>query len=1442
MNLEVSSNYFLRLVSCCFVTSSGEPRFDVNVTVPAYVMDDKKAVVRGVVMANHTSGRPCKGNMSITAFLLPPESVWLSRKGWEKPYHVARNKGGNSNSGVPLQLPEYRPIKSIPTSDYHLYFDYEYRFIDYYDGRVDFTWSRDDLLTIAHRAGLEDSLVNCEVVFFANVTDWYSDMNRTGWAGTILFDNTVRLDWVGGAVRTFKPGQLLKVQVAVSQYDGKPVVDGGAVTVVPTIVVSGAENTPAGTPLTSPVIGGIAHFEVQLSPNTQRFDMTATYKDPREAMQEGRYANILFVKSEATDIQMIGSKYYSPSNTYITVSSSTDHPRVNEYMVFHVTTSHFVRRIYYQILSQSNVVLGDELEMTSRQKTFAVGMSRAMVPAARIVVYFLWQPEEVVSDVLSFFVNGTSQNMLIDELMTYDSSEYKGYKHLQRVSDTDYEYKFFHGYDYGIDGKTTFETAGLLILTDADVTRLPNLDSCDPQLGQFPCFSGVESECFTLEQKCNGKLDGCPSDGADEMGCVYEDKQHAVHQSGIDRVSRVMRFYDNSSWAWQEIFVKPNGRVDFRVDVPKYPLSWVINGISVSRDLGLGIMRQPVRLDAARNMYIQVEHPKYIVWGEQIGVRVTVFNYWYDDDYLEVSVFNIWYDDDSLEVSVFNYWYDDDFLEVSVFNYWYDDDSLEVSVFNYWYDDDYLEVLVTMHADRNTEFVVVEDMGWVTSYSPKTHNGDHQTILFIEPGESKDIYMPIVAKREYHGEKLQFHVSATCFMEKDEYVGEMFLQPPGVLNYYHTPYLIDLIRFPSLVSPSLKVEVQEQYREAEVRENVYVPESPTAMVTLFGDVVTPGFFENLLNADNVLYRPYGSGESAAFNLAYNIHVLLFQWESNQVDLDEETRVLKDLNTVFQRLLSYMDPSDGSFRMFRDDEKSSLWLTAFVAKTLALARSRGSWEMYLYIPSQVLGRAVTYVCSRQNVTSGAFEPDEGDLAFDRKMASLGDMKNNIMLTHPIPLTAYVITALHHISGFENAIEPAKRNAARYLAGQAPDMDSSEMFFLAISAYALTLTQTNSDLPERLWKLKRNDSDYLYFADQRVYGNPSKILNTESYFDARQELMNDAYAVQTTAYALMTHIRSNQPSKTERDMTMSWMNTMRNSFAGFSSTQDTIVALEALSLYAGQDPNRNEFGLDLTLSVSTESSWERNIHIPKNDFTRVHRSYLPEHRVYGYIRSDSEGVGRAMLQLTTTKRVEFEQYVKKPMRYDNDPEKDPIPFYDIELTLNFRGRNNSIMHMTPCVSWLYTDRSLTSGLSVLEVDLPTGYVVMNDTLRDYVRSGVVPNLRRAEVYRRTVYYYFQALDQSKTCVDLRADRWYPVANTTSDNRIRVYDYYEPGMHYTRIYTVKGLYLMHICLACGSYQCPYCPGFNTASLAQTGHVSWFLVLLVYLAWQQWMTKPGT
>ncbi|XP_005101039.1 alpha-1-inhibitor 3 isoform X2 [Aplysia californica] len=1394
-----------------------EPRFDVNVSVPAYVMETPTVKIHGVVLANQTSGRPCLGNASISAFFRPREEIWNATRGWEKPWR----DGYNRREGVVFERPPYIPVRHVPVKDYYMYFAYEYRFIEYFEGRIDFTWSLDQLSKIAARGGETGKLLDSEIVFFVNVTDWYSGLNRTGWASTIMFNSKIKLEWVGEPIRTFKPQSIMKVQVAVTKYDGTPVRGGGTVTLTDV-------TTPAGSGISGPQtrvpVNGIAEFEYTLGQNTRSMVITARYSDQRQTYSGNSpvYLDESFVRGDTEPITMYATRYYSPTNSYISIMTSTDHPKVNEYMIFHVKTSYFVPRVYYQIVSQSNIITGDELEMTSKQKTFSIALSRDMVPTARIVVFFIRQPEEIVTDVLNFFVNGTGQNQvrlginrgkdfsrdtiefnaeadpgsyvafsgmlldlysrglsdgitenkLIDELMTYDNSANSSYRHLWRTSDTDYQYKFFHGPDYGIDANTSFISAGLLILTDARVPRLFNDEICRLQ-NTYPCFTGIGEDCYTDEHRCNKKVDGCPTDGADEWGCVYEEDR-TVHKSPLDRVSRVMRFYDNSSWAWQEIFVKPDGRVDFRVDVPKYPLSWVINGLSISRTLGLGIMQNPVRYDAARYMYIQVEHPKHIIRGEQIGVRVTVFNYWYDDDYLEV--------------------------------------------------------LITMHQGPDSEFVIVGDMGYVTSYTPTTHKKDQQTIVFLEPGESKDIYMPIKPDINLVDGIMTFRVSATCFMEKDEYVGKMSVKPDGVVNYYHTPYLVDLIRYASIQMPQFDVVVPEQFRKPEVRYNLYVPQSPVATTSLFGDVVTPGFFQDYLNAENVLYRPYGGGEMITFNFAYNLLTLKFMKASQQLSNDQLKRSLAEMNVAFQRILGYMNHTEGSFKMFRDDSRPSLWLTAFVVKTLYNA-NYGEWERDLFIPRELINKILIYICSRQNET-GAFDPEENDVTYDRKMASASYIKNDKLRSHPIPLTSYILIALFETEVSEDAaacVDSARRRAVSYLSSNFNDI--KEVFHKAIATYALSLSQNRQPFFD-LWKLKRNDSDFVYFADHTVYENPSDFLNNVRYLLPRQELMNDAYAVQSTAYALMAHISTNQPEKYEREMMMSWLNTMRNSIGGFTSTQDTILAMEALFMFTQVDAHRNVFDVVTTVEATSSPSWSKTMTLKKLDYVKLFKANLPSNKVFGFTVPVSQGTGRSVFQLTTTFNVEYPFLLKLPQRVDNDPFKDPIKFFDLIVEEQyFSGRNDSIMEMTNCVSWLFTEKSLTSGLAVLEVDIPTGYIVMNDTLRDYVQSGLVPNLRRAEFYGRKVVFYFDYLDESKTCVYFRADRWYPVANATIQHRVRVYDYYEPGMHNTTMYTTRNLFLMNICFVCGSYQCPYCPYFNAANIAQAGASIALFLLSVFI-----------
>ncbi|KAJ8303360.1 LOW QUALITY PROTEIN: hypothetical protein KUTeg_019756 [Tegillarca granosa] len=956
------------------------------------------------------------------------------------------------------------------------------------------------------------------------------------------------------------------------------------------------------------------------------------------------------------------------------------------------------------VVAGGNIIVGEELEMISRRKTFAIALSKEMVPTARVVVYYIsTSPEEIVmakvnlgkdftrdtveiittADPGSYMAfaampddlyrrginDGLTEYNLIDELNTYDQPARGSWQHLWRKSETEFEYKFFTATGHGIDTNTTFRDAGLLAISDVTVNRVPTEPSCNLQGAEYqPCFDGVT--CYHKNKTCDGIFD-CPNDWADEQNCPVEDPRYDNRTMGsymINRVSRVLRFYEDSAWAWKEIFTKPDGEVDFRVKVPKYPLTWVINGISMSRNLGLGLMAAPLK----------------------IGVRVTVFNYWAKDDFIEV--------------------------------------------------------LVTMEGSTEYDSVLVGEEGFVTSYNPITHSGDHQTLVFLEPGESKDIFMPIVPKA-VRGQ-FNFTVSAWCFLERDTVTKTVFIDSDGVENYFHTPYLYDYIWIYNY--PDLKINVSDQFIVPEQRFHSYVPGSPKATVSMFGDVVTPGFFREYLTVEDLMYKPYGAGEMNMFNFAYNLLTLKFKKANQQLSNDVLKKALSYMNIGLQRQLSYMN-KDGSFRMFRDDDK----LTAFVAKTLYDARF-GEWEKDMFIPLELINTMVLWICDQQNSTTGEFNENITTPLYDRTYGSLKDMKNRVLISHPVPLTAYVLIALYKISDVsgpaQSCIEKARNRAASYLYNRRGEIiQNNETFHLAITAYALSLsTQESQSIFNSLWELRR-ESTGIYFSDSEIRENPSDFINTVRYLLPRLELINDGYATQSTAYALMAHIKhygsQTGGRKAERDSMMGWLQTMRNFIGAMASTQDTLVAMEALFDFTQVDPNRNVFNLYTLLECSSQPDWSDVMFSTKENYTKTQFAEID--KVYGQVR--------------VTAQV----------------------------------------------------RSKTSGLSVLEVEVPSGYVVLNDTLRSYVQSGVVRNLKRAEFYYRKVVFYFDYLDQSKTCVYFQANRWYPVANMTIQHRIRVYDYYEPGMHNTGLYTTYNLFNLNVCYVCGSYQCPYCPFFNVATV---------------------------
>lgn len=109
----------------------------------------------------------------------------------------------------------------------------------------------------------------------------------------------------------------------------------------------------------------------------------------------------------------------------------------------------------------------------------------------------------------------------------------------------------------------------------------------------------------------------------------------------------------------------------------------------------------------------------------------------------------------------------------------------------------------------------------------------------------------------------------------------------------------------------------------------------------------------------------------------------------------------------------------------------------------------------------------------------------------------------------------------------------------------------------------------------------------------------------------------------------------------------------------------------------------------------------------------------------------GSGLAVLQLTSRYHVTKPEYLLAP----------PTPTFLLNSQASWQGRNGSSIAFYTCIKWLFTESSDASGLTVLEVSVPTGYGASPEKLNDLVLSKKVPNLRWAEFAQRKATFFFE-----------------------------------------------------------------------------------------------------
>jgi CD109 antigen len=265
---------------------------------------------------------------------------------------------------------------------------------------------------------------------------------------------------------------------------------------------------------------------------------------------------------------------------------------------------------------------------------------------------------------------------------------------------------------------------------------------------------------------------------------------------------------------------------------------------------------------------------------------------------------------------------------------------------------------------------------------------------------------------------------------------------------------------------------------------------------------------------------------------------------------------------------------------------------------------------------------------------------------------------------------------------------------------------------------------------------------------------------------------------------------------------WLNAQRLTNGGWASTQDTSVALQALVKYTVSSRIREVSQLSVTVEATSLPGRGSILHMTEANWANLQSIQIPN--AWGTIKVQGKGAGYAILQMHVQYNVDNKKWQTEP----------PVRAFDLVTHTYFHGRNQSHITYISCQKWTNTNESERSGMSVLDVTIPTGYIIQQQKLDALILSRQIKQLQRATFHERKVLFYFNYLDNQDVCVNFTIERWYPVANMSRYLPVRVYDFYAPERFNETIFDGIQTYLLNICEVCGSSQCPYCNIYNGVS----------------------------
>ncbi|XP_066457489.1 alpha-2-macroglobulin-like protein 1 isoform X2 [Eleutherodactylus coqui] len=496
----------------------------------------------------------------------------------------------------------------------------------------------------------------------------------------------------------------------------------------------------------------------------------------------------------------------------------------------------------------------------------------------------------------------------------------------------------------------------------------------------------------------------------------------------------------------------------------------------------------------------------------------------------------------------------------------------------------------------------------------------------------------------------------------------------------------------------------------------FVPGSQKAFISVCGDIMGPA----MSNIGDLLAMSYGCGEQNMAGFAPNVYILQYLQKSNLINPDVLAKAKDFLQSGSARQLAYKR-SDGSYSAFgQSDPDGNTWLTAFVMKCFLQITST------IYIDDKVIIQSMDWL-KKQQKPNGCFNT-RGRLLHN-------DLKGGV--DDEVSLTSYVTAAF--LESGSDLSDPVVEKGLKCI--QNEPLQNATTYKLALKAYAYTLADNEENRAAVMEKLYEKASK----ADGLLYWTQETKSDSESYWSKPKSV-----DVEMTSYALLSLASIKNPTKQQLgDMAAinRWLSRQQNSRGGFSSTQDTVVALQAMSMFASRTMVK---GGKTTIEVTNEKGFHHRFHVDDDNRLLQQKIQLPE--IPGEYTITATGRGTVIAQVT---QVHNTLPAAKEDAFDMSAKPQCMKGDKMVIAVEFSYKGGR-----PC-----------TNMALLEAKFLSGYGLAEKSTSDLKK---LPMVNRVEKGEDCVSIYIEKVTNQTQTLEIHAERKVPVSDL-KPAIIRIYDYY-------------------------------------------------------------------